>query len=62
MTLRVLMEIGVHYAQGWITRFGFDADKHPAHLPMLLGAGAVTPMQMVGTYSVFANGGKRCNP
>jgi len=62
VTLRVLMAVGVHYARDWITRFGFDADKHPAYLPMGLGAGAVTPMQMVGAYSVFANGGYRLNP
>ncbi len=62
VTLRVLMAVGVRYAQGWITRFGFDADRHPAYLPMGLGAGAVTPMQMVSAYSVFANGGYRVNP
>ena len=38
--------IGPAYAQQWITRFGFDAEKHPAYLPMALGAGAVTPLQM----------------
>ena len=50
------------YAQHWITRFGFDADKHPAYLPMALGAGSVTPMQMATAYCVFANGGYRVNP
>ena len=29
---------------------------------MALGAGSVTPMQMAGAYSVFANGGYRINP
>jgi penicillin-binding protein 1A len=29
---------------------------------MALGAGSVTPWQMVGAYSVFANGGYRINP
>jgi penicillin-binding protein 1A len=29
---------------------------------MALGAGSVTPMQMAGAYSVFANGGYRVNP
>ena len=29
---------------------------------MALGAGSVTPMQMVSAYSVFANGGYRVNP
>ena len=62
VSIRILQAIGPRYAQGWATHFGFDADKHPAYLPMALGAGAVTPMQMVAAYSVFANGGLRVNP
>jgi penicillin-binding protein 1A len=62
VSIRVLQSIGVHYAQDWITRFGFEAEKHPAYLTMALGAGSVTPMQMVSAYSVFANGGHRVNP
>lgn len=62
VSIRILQSIGPKYAQDWITRFGFDADKHPAYLPMALGAGSVTPMQMAAAYSVFANGGHRVNP
>ena len=62
VSIRILSHIGTHYAQQYITRFGFDADKHPAYLPMALGAGLVTPLQMAGAYSVFANGGYRVNP
>jgi penicillin-binding protein 1A len=62
VSIRILAHIGTHYAQQYITRFGFDADKHPAYLPMALGAGLVTPLQMAGAYSVFANGGYRVNP
>ncbi|MBV8621445.1 MAG: penicillin-binding protein 1A [Curvibacter sp.] len=62
ISIRVLQSIGARYAQDWITRFGFDADKHPAYLTMALGAGSVTPMQMATAYSVFANGGYRINP
>jgi penicillin-binding protein 1A len=62
VSIRVLQSIGTHYAQDWITRFGFDADKHPAYLTMALGAGSVTPLQMADAYSVFANGGYRVNP
>jgi len=62
VTLRVLQSIGTPYAQDWVTRFGFDKDKQPANLPMGLGAGSVTPMQMAVGYSVFANGGYRVNP
>ncbi|WP_105132685.1 penicillin-binding protein 1A [Burkholderia sp. BE12] len=62
VSIRILNHIGTKYAQQYITRFGFDADRHPAYLPMALGAGQVTPLQMAGAYSVFANGGYRVNP
>jgi len=62
ISIRVLNSIGTQYAQDWITRFGFEAEKHPAYLTMALGAGTVTPMQMATAYSVFANGGYRVNP
>ncbi len=62
VSIRILNHIGTKYAQQYITRFGFDADRHPAYLPMALGAGLVTPLQMAGAFSVFANGGYRINP
>jgi penicillin-binding protein 1A len=62
VSIRVLQAIGPTYAQEWITRFGFEPDKHPAYLTMALGAGSVTPLQMAGAYSVFANGGYRVDP
>ena len=62
VSIRVLQAIGVPYARDWITRFGFDKEKHEPYLTMALGAGSVTPMQMVTAYSVFANGGYRVSP
>ncbi len=62
ISIRVLQTITPQYAQDWITRFGFDADKHPPYLTMALGAGSVTPMQLAAGFSVFANGGYRVNP
>ena len=62
ISIRILQAIGPAFAQDWVTRFGFDADKHPAYLTMALGAGSVTPMQMASAYSVFANGGYRVSP
>ena len=62
ISIQILRSIGTQYAQDWITRFGFEAEKHPPYLTMALGAGAVTPMQMAVGYSVFANGGYRINP
>jgi penicillin-binding protein 1A len=62
ISIRILQAIGTSYAQEWVTRFGFEEDKHPAYLTMALGAGSVTPMQMATGYAVFANGGHRVNP
>ncbi len=62
VSIRILQAIGTRYAQDYITRFGFEAKLHPPYLTMALGAGNVTPMQMVGGYSVFANGGFRVKP
>ena len=62
ISIQVLRAIGPQYAQEWISHFGFDPEKHPPYLTMALGAGSVTPMQMVVGYSVFANGGFRVNP
>jgi len=62
VSVRILQSIGVAHAQDWLTRFGFDAEKHPPYLTMALGAGAVTPLQLASAYAVFANGGYRVNP
>ena len=62
VSIRVLQMVGTQSAQEWVTRFGFEADKHPAYLTMALGAGTVTPMQMAAGYAVFANGGYRIDP
>lgn len=53
----VLQAVGPSNAQQWLTRFGFEAERHPPFLAMALGAGAVTPLQLASAYGVFANGG-----
>src|SRR5690349_1218910 len=62
VSIRVLDAIGPKYAQEYITRFGFDADRHPPYLTMALGAGSVTAWQMARAYGVFANGGYLVQP
>ena len=57
ISIRILQAIGPQFAQDWVTRFGFEAERHPPYLTMALGAGSVTPLQMASAYSVFANGG-----
>ncbi len=62
VSIRILQASGVKYVQDYVTRFGFDAEKHPPFLTMALGAGSVTPWQMARAYTVFANGGYLVNP
>ena len=62
VSIKLLQDITPKYAQDYVTRFGFEADKHPAYLTMALGAGSVTPMQMARAYAVFANGGYLIQP
>lgn len=57
VSIRILQSITPQYAHDYTAKFGFDATKYPAYLTMALGAGSVTPMQMLTAYSVFANGG-----
>lgn len=62
VSIRILQAVGTQNAQDWVSRFGFEPEKHPPYLTMALGAGSVTPMQMALGYAVFANGGYRVNP
>jgi len=62
VSIRILQAIGTQYAQDWITRFGFEADKHPAYLTMALGAGSVTPMQMLLADEAIADSGSIPQP
>ena len=61
VSIRILQAIGPQYAQDYLTRFGFDKARWPA-VPLALGAGGATPLQVVNGYSVFANGGYRVTP
>ena len=62
VSVRILRAITVPYAHGYLGKFGFDLAKHPKNLTMALGTGSVTPAQMAGAYSVFANGGYAVEP
>jgi penicillin-binding protein 1A len=62
VSIRILDAIGPKYAQEYVTRFGFEPDRHPPYLTMALGAGSVTAWQLARAYSVFANGGFLVQP
>ncbi|OZI29921.1 penicillin-binding protein [Bordetella genomosp. 10] len=62
VSIRILQAITPAYGQDFLTRFGFDRARWPAVLPIALGAGSATPLQVVNAYSVWANGGYRVTP
>ena len=62
VSIQILENIGVNYGQEYAMKFGFDSDKNPPYLPLALGAGAVTPLQMAAAYATFANGGFQIKP
>ena len=62
VSIRLMDASGISFVQNYVTRFGFDSDKQPPYLTTALGAGSVTAWQMVGAYSIFANGGYRIQP
>jgi penicillin-binding protein 1A len=62
VSIRILQAIGPDYAQAYVTRFGFEPERHPPYLTMALGAGSVTPWNLMMGYGVFATGGFRMQP
>ena len=62
VSIRLLRAIGISYAIKYVSRFGFDKRRLPKDLSLALGSGAVTPLEVVSGYSVFANGGYRTIP
>jgi len=62
VSIRVLRRIGINSARSFIQRFGFSPQNLPDNLPLALGAGSVTPIEMTRGISVFANGGYRVKP
>ncbi len=62
VSIRLLHSIGVEYAREYITRFGFQKRDLPRDLSLALGSAAVTPLELVSGYAVFANGGFRIHP
>ncbi len=62
VAIRVLQATGTEFAQAHALRFGFTPERIPPYLTMALGAGEVTPLQLVSAYAVFANGGMLPRP
>ena len=62
VSIRLLRAIGIGYTIKYASRFGFEKARLPRDLSLALGSGAVTPLEIVAGYAVFANGGFRTVP
>lgn len=56
-SVRIVQAMGLKYTREFLQRFGFREEQLPNALPIALGAGSATPLQMAEGYAVFANGG-----
>ncbi|QUJ67239.1 PBP1A family penicillin-binding protein [Photobacterium sp. GJ3] len=62
MAVRVLQDVGLDDSISYLTRFGFKRKDLPRAEAIALGAGSLTPLEMVQGFSVFANGGYFVEP
>jgi len=54
-------ELGIRNVIKYAQRMGIESEM-PPYLPIALGAGAVSPLEMAGAYAVFPNHGDRAVP
>lgn len=59
VSIRLLRAIGIDNALDYLAKFGFDRAKLPQNLSLSLGAADLTPVDLIGGYGPFANGGYR---
>jgi len=62
ISIRLLRAIGIDYVLDYVSRFGIPTGGLPRDLSLALGSGGLTPLQMAGGYTIFANGGYRVTP
>ncbi len=62
VSIRLLRSIGTNYGIKHLKQFGFEEKQLPKDLSLALGSASVTPLEMVSSYSVIANGGYRVEP
>ena len=62
VSVRLLRAISIPYTLEYLAKFGINTDKFPQSLSLALGAGTITPIEMLSAYSVLANGGYQVQP
>ncbi len=61
-TVRLLDRIGVEYGRDFAAQFGLERHRLPDDLSLALGSASLAPVELVGAYAAFANGGYRVEP
>lgn len=59
VSIRLLRAIGIDNALDYLAKFGFKREQLPQNLSLSLGAADLTPVDLIGGYAPFANGGYR---
>ena len=62
VSIRLLQAIGIEYALDYVSRFGFNKQDLPRNLSLALGTANLTPVEIAGGWSTFANGGYKVQP
>ncbi|MBL6716515.1 MAG: PBP1A family penicillin-binding protein [Pseudomonadales bacterium] len=64
VSMRLLLDIGVDQAIGYADRLGFNTAAFPRSLQLAIGGGtmALTPLDVVKGFALFANGGYAVEP
>lgn len=63
VSLRLYDALGDDVVMPYVENFGFNAAEFPRNdLTVAIGSHAVTPMEVAGAYTVFANGGYQVEP
>jgi len=61
-SIDLLRRVGIDFSRLFIRRFGLKLEQMPRGLSMVLGSGSVSPLEMAGAYTRFANGGYKTDP
>lgn len=61
VTIKILEDIGVNYVAGYGKKLGIETPL-TRDLTLALGSTALTPIELLNAYTVFANGGVKVSP
>jgi penicillin-binding protein 1A len=62
VAVKLGMEIGEESVISEATRFGIVSERIPPYPSIHLGSAVVRPIELIGAYTAFANGGERVSP